>query len=220
MTEPLAKILNKQLFGGDPFIAEKGHVPELIDEGWASYPEVLDTVIDALKPNIILEVGVWLGQSTFNMLERALKHDPVASIVFIDTWLGSPEHWLNEEWKSQLRLKEGRSDIYSLFVDNVRVKGLQDHVLPMSMTSLQAAKLLNELDMSAELIYLDGAHDKDEVLSDIINYWPFLPIGGCMVGDDYCDPWPGVVEAVHEFKRDREDLEFVHSMDKFVFYKV
>ena len=90
----------------------------------------------------------------------------------------------------------------------------------MSMTSLQAAKLLNELDMSAELIYLDGAHDKDEVLSDINDYWQFLPVGGCMVGDDYCDEWPGVVAAVHEFKRDREDLEFVHSMDKFVFYKV
>ena len=208
-----------QLFGGDPFRSEPQHSPQFIDEGWASYPEVLDTVIDTLKPRMIIEVGVWLGQSTFNMLERALIHDPATSIICIDTWLGSPEHWLNNEWKLQLRLKEGRPDIYSLFVDNVRAKGYGDHILPMSMTSLQAAKLLTELEISADLIYLDGAHDKEEVLSDIEKYWPFLPVGGCMIGDDYCDPWPGVVEAVHEFKKDREDLEFVHSRDKFVFYK-
>ncbi len=181
---------------------------------------MLDTTIDALKPEVIFEVGVWLGQSSFNMLDRALSHNKAASLICIDTWLGSPEHWSNPEWKESLRLKDGRPDIYSLFVDNVRAKGLADHIVPLSMTSLQAAKILKSLEMSADLIYLDGAHDKDEVLADINNYWQFLPVGGCMVGDDYCDPWPGVVEAVHEFKRNHTDLEFVHSRDKFIFYKI
>ena len=41
-----------------------------------------------------------------------------------------------------------------------------------------------------------------------------------MVGDDYSDNWPGVVEAVHEFQEGRNDIEFVHVKDKFVLYKI
>ncbi len=220
MTVPAAKKLNQLLFDGNPFARSGDYEPAFVDEGWASYPEVLDTTIDVLKPKVIVEIGTWLGQSTFNMLERALCHDPEASIICVDTWLGSPEHWFNPEWKAGLRLENGRPNIYPIFIDNVCAKGFEDYIVPLNMTSLQAAKILHNLEVSPDLIYLDGAHDKDEVLADIENYWPFLNAGGCMVGDDYCDPWPGVVEAVHEFKQDRTDLEFQHARDKFVFYKI
>lgn len=220
MNGSVAEILNIQLFGGNPFEIEPSRPLEYVDEGWASYPEVLNTVIDSIKPNVIIEVGVWLGQSTFNMLERAQIYDPSVAMICIDTWLGSPEHWLNPEWSSQLRLRAGRPNIYSIFVNNVQIKGLQKSIVPMNMTSQQATKILHNLNVTADLVYLDGAHDKNEVISDITNYWPFLKIGGCMVGDDYCDEWPGVVEAVHEFKKDRDDIGFVHVKDKFVFYKI
>ncbi len=220
MTVPAAKKLNQQLFDGNPFACDDDYTPEFVDEGWASYPEVLDTTIDVLKPKVIVEIGTWLGQSTFNMLERALTHDPEASVICVDTWLGSPEHWFNPEWKAGLRLENGRPNIYPVFADNVRAKGYEDHIVPFSMTSLQAAKLLKTIEVSPALIYLDGAHDKDEVLADIVAYWPLLPTGGCMIGDDYCDEWPGVVAAVHDFKKDRADLDFQHARDKFVFYKI
>jgi hypothetical protein len=33
MTEPVAKILNNQLFGGDPFQSDKKLSPKFVDEG-------------------------------------------------------------------------------------------------------------------------------------------------------------------------------------------
>ena len=220
MTESIAKKLNFKLFGKNPFEVECHEPTRFVDEGWASYPEVLGTVIDVVKPTVIIEVGVWLGQSTFNMLDQAIVHDLSASIICIDTWLGSPEHWLNPKWNPQLRIQNGRPNLYSIFVSNVLAKGYQESIVPMNMTSSQAAKILLHHNLVADLVYIDGAHDKDEVNADIENYWPFLKLGGCMVGDDYSDNWPGVVEAVHEFQEGRDDIEFVHVKDKFVLYKI
>ena len=63
MIETVAIKLNRQLFGENPFEIESLPPLEFVDEGWASYPEVLNTVIDVVKPNVVIEVGVWLGQS-------------------------------------------------------------------------------------------------------------------------------------------------------------
>ena len=152
MTESIAKNLNLKLFGKNPFEVECQEPTKFVDEGWASYPEVLGTVIDVVKPTVIIEVGVWLGQSTFNMLDQALVHDLSASIICIDTWLGSPEHWLNPEWSPQLRIQNGRPNLYPIFVNNVLAKGYQESIVPMNMTSSQAAKILRHHNLVADLV--------------------------------------------------------------------
>jgi predicted O-methyltransferase YrrM len=50
---------------------------------------------------------------------------------------------------------------------------------------------------AADLIFIDGNHDYDDVRADIHNYFPFLAPGGIMFGDDF--GWAGVKKAVHEF---------------------
>ena len=34
-------------------------------------------------------------------------------------------------------------------------------------------------------------------MDDIENYWPLLKDDGIMCGDDYCEYWQGVIEAVN-----------------------
>lgn len=53
---------------------------------------------------------------------------------------------------------------------------------------------------SANLLFIDGAHDYEQVKKDIKNYWPKLKIGGNLLGHDYSrDPLHrGVVRAVKE----------------------
>jgi hypothetical protein len=47
----------------------------------------------------------------------------------------------------------------------------------------------------ADLIYLDGSHDYEDVACDIAAYRPLLTPGGVLFGDDY-DTWVDVRQAV------------------------
>jgi hypothetical protein len=49
----------------------------------------------------------------------------------------------------------------------------------------------------ADLIYIDGSHEYEDVISDIDSYLPLVRKGGIFFGDDYYG-WPGVAKAVDE----------------------
>ncbi len=51
-------------------------------------------------------------------------------------------------------------------------------------------------------VYIDGAHDHDNVAVDLRAWWPRVKPGGLLAGHDYCDSHPGVVEAVDAFARE------------------
>jgi predicted O-methyltransferase YrrM len=64
--------------------------------------------------------------------------------------------------------------------------------LPMPMPSSMACKIVEP----AQLIYIDGSHEYEDVKADCRNYWPLLQEGGVMFGDDF--DWPTVAQAVRE----------------------
>ncbi|MBY0429901.1 MAG: class I SAM-dependent methyltransferase, partial [Rhodospirillales bacterium] len=138
-------------------------------------------------------------QSAIHMTRRALRWRQDVSILCVDTWLGSSEHWLRREWRDRLRLVNGYPSLYHHFLANVARAGLDRHFVPLPMTSRDAAAVLREIDLQADLIYLDAGHDEASVREDIANYWPFVRPGGAMFGDDYEKIWPGVVTAVDDF---------------------
>lgn len=67
-------------------------------------------------------------------------------------------------------------------------------------TSVQAAAYLTEYVRGVDLVYLDGAHDYENVKTDIAAWWPLVRPGGVLAGDDYDTvEHPGVIQAVNEF---------------------
>ena len=159
-------------------------------------------------------MGTWKGASAFYMIERARRHQPDAVIVCVDTWLGSPEHYLTPLWRTQLNLKHGRARVYQQFLANVIHQGLTDCVIPLSMPSVQAAQLLEQLGIRAAMIHIDAAHDAGSVRQDIEAYWPLLVPEGVMVGDDYNPKWPGVIAAADAFLKSAPDIETSGAGDK------
>lgn len=129
----------------------------------------LKEFIQQINPKTVVEVGSWLGSSTrfiaSNMQEQGI-------LYAVDTWNGSVEH------EGDPRL----SSLYQQFLSNVIHTGLTDKIIPVRMTSLEAAKALN---IQADLIYLDGAHDTDSVREDILHWHPHLNEGGIFCGDDW-----------------------------------
>jgi len=80
--------------------------------------------------------------------------------------------------------------------------GLTSVVIPLPAPANIASKFLGYLldkdEMpTADLIFIDGNHDYDDVRADIANYFPLLSPGGIMFGDDFA--WAGVSKAVNEY---------------------
>jgi hypothetical protein len=72
-----------------------------------------------------------------------------------------------------------------VFLRNVIEAGLTDYIVPLPMPSLEAARFLFQLDISAKLVYVDGSHERHDAYLDMQNYFDnILEAGGAMLVDD------------------------------------
>jgi predicted O-methyltransferase YrrM len=157
-------------------------------QGWNSHDNVFQDLIELLEPSRIIEVGVWKGAASIHMAKITQRLGLRCEIVCIDTWLGSPEHFLaardGARYRS-LRLRNGFPQLYYTFLANVVREGVADRITPLPMTSESAVIALKHLKARADIIHIDAAHEYDPVLRDFRAYWPLLSERGVIVGDDY-----------------------------------
>ncbi|WP_174301849.1 class I SAM-dependent methyltransferase [Caulobacter sp. S45] len=169
-------------------------------QGWGSDHPVLRNAIEAIRPKIIVEVGTWKGASAIHMaaLTKALGLDTV--IICVDTWLGSPEHYLGrgEGWRESLLLRHGYPHLYFTFLSNVIRHDHVDCIVPLPSTSENAAYILKEKGIKPDLVYIDAAHEEEPAYRDIKAYWELLSPDGVLIGDDYLS-WEGVTRAAQRF---------------------
>ena len=170
--------------------------------GWHGEHPVFDNIIAEKAPGLIIEVGSWMGLSSVRMA-RALKHNGLfdTAIICVDTWLGSLEHWVEDEWRPALELTDGYPSFYKNFVSNILLTGHADDIVPLPMPSLMAARYLALHGIQADVIYVDGSHDEDDVYRDVVAYWELLAPGGVLFGDDF--PLPGVAASITRFSTER-----------------
>jgi len=149
--------------------------------GW--FPECNKKLLSkhiSRNTSVIVELGSWMGLSTRWFTDVA----PWASVVAIDHWKGGPE---NKDDPSLPRL-------YEQFVANCWNK--RSKIIPLRMTTSEGIKVLKDMCIKADLVYVDAGHEYNFVLNDIIDCGPFnCPI----VGDDFNpNRWEGVVRGVWE----------------------
>jgi hypothetical protein len=190
--------------------------------GWNGNSPFFERIIKETKPFLIIEVGSFLGQSAINMgnVIKLLEMD--TKILCIDTWLGSDEHW-RDDLCNLMHLfenfKNGISSLYDQFIQNVMISNLDDRIIPIPNTSTVGYKMMKWKNLKADLIYIDGSHDKDDVKKDIRMFWEILNHGGVMFGDDY-NSWKDVREAVDEASREMSLDLTVEDSNFWVFRKV
>lgn len=151
------------------------------------------------RPRLMLEVGTWLGRSAIMAAKyyTAQLQWREFTLVCIDTWLGSTEHWLRPQTRAALHLQHGHPTLYEHFLSNVSLAGLQEYLLPLPQTSINAARILAYHELQADWVYLDASHAETDVLLDLNHYWPLVAPGGVLFGDDW--NWPSVRQAVSDF---------------------
>src|SRR5947208_1485127 len=67
-------------------------------------PDVFVELISLTKPSLIIEVGTWKGHSANAMADSCKRMNLHTKIICVDTWLGSQEHYLIEQWRPELHI--------------------------------------------------------------------------------------------------------------------
>ena len=185
--------------------------------GWGGNSPAFDELLAEAKPKFIIEVGTWKGASALHMasvLDTLGLHD--TRILCIDTWLGALEFradLADPERFQALQCRHGYPTVYYQFLANVRHAGQEHRIIPFPFPSTTAALWILRTDLRADLIYIDGSHEEEDVYQDLLDYSPLLTPGGILFGDDWS--WTGVRNAVTRFADERK-TPIRHLHDKWL----
>lgn len=146
-------------------------------------------VCEAVRPTSILEIGSWMGSSAVAWRNTASRHNADATVYCIDTWLGSPEHYLkgnSTEWATErLAIDPKGPTFFEDFCFNVHQAGHAHFIRPMRADSHAALPWLKKLNAAFDVIYVDGAHDSISVWQDVSHAFEILAPQGIVCGDDF-----------------------------------
>jgi predicted O-methyltransferase YrrM len=138
------------------------------------------------------EVGCWYGRTTVLLLAAS---EPALQLHCVDTFRGSEEH--QEELKGKTYREDFERNIASL-------RGQRGYV--MEGFSHEIAALYP--DRFFDYVWIDAAHDYENVKRDIESWYPKLKSGGVLFGHDYPEPtdpnggFEELTKAVNETVRD------------------
>lgn len=150
-----------------PSVAEDHH-------GWFSKNGHIAFLRQFVGPKIqvVIELGSWLGKST----QWFFRHCPNAMVFAVDHWRGSAENHRDDETARKL------PTLFETFCVNMWPD--RHRVVPVKESTLEGMDALKRFGVSADLIYVDAAHDQDSVFSDVVTAWRLWP-GALLCGDDW-----------------------------------
>lgn len=168
--------------------------------GWGSDSPAFGELVEEIRPQRIIEVGTWKGGSALTLAGHLQRLGLDAEVLCVDTWLGALEMWENLDDPSRhgsLNLRHGYPSLYYTFLANVVRAGHEARITPFPVPSITAAQWCALRGVKADMIYIDGSHEEEDVYQDLIAWWDLVREGGVLFGDDW--DWDGVRLAVERF---------------------
>lgn len=179
---------------------------------------VFKSIIHRVKPNIIIELGSFLGYSALKMMDECISLNLSTKCICVDTWLGGSDHLINysrgtdSTFFKYHNLKNGISGVFDQFCINVVNKSYDKNIIPLPNTTDNAFVYLNTFNIKSDLIYVDASHTEEQTYKDIKNYYSLLNSEGVMFGHDI--NWEGVKNAVEQFCQEN-DLTYKSYYNKY-----
>jgi hypothetical protein len=164
--------------------------------GWFTFPNLYHQVVNHYSDNShFVEIGVWKGKSAAFMAVEILNSGKQIKFDCVDTWEGSEEHLDPNSGFFEENLINDKDWLFKHFLENINP--VKDVINPIRKPSLEAVSLYE--DNSLDFIFIDAAHDYENVLKDIQAWFPKVKsFTGVISGHDYS--WgPEVKRAVHDF---------------------
>lgn len=162
--------------------------------GWFDFQDIYSEMVAGAPLSAhFVEVGSWYGCSSAYMAVEIVNSGKTVQFDCVDTWLGSAEHTDPASGFYHPELATDPDVIYNAFLANLAP--VAANVTPVRKSSVEAAATYP--DGSLDFVFIDAAHDYENVRADIAAWWPKVKIGGYFGGHDYY--WAGVNQAVNEF---------------------
>jgi predicted O-methyltransferase YrrM len=132
-----------------------------------------ETIINTLKPESMLELGVWRGDFAAHMLSKCPS---IKRYYLLDPWRPLPE-W-NKPFNASTAVFD---DAYNATLEKTRFAA--DRVTILRGTTVEVIDRI--ADGSLDFAYVDGDHTLRGIAIDLINTYPKLRAGGWLAGDDF-----------------------------------
>lgn len=137
-------------------------------EGWL-FEEEGSKLQQLALDKTVLEIGSYLGRSTIAMAATAKK------VVAVDSHQNLPS---NLSLKPVPILPNGCQDTLDVFLENVKEF---DNIVPMIGRSEDIIPMLSR---DYDMVFIDGSHDKESVITDTMNSINVLKQGGILAWHD------------------------------------
>lgn len=165
----------------------KKHIYQDI-QGWFTFPNLYKQMVEKFgNGSHFVEIGTWLGKSASYMAVEIENSGKNIRFDCVDTWRGSDEH---KQWQEVVN-----DTLYQTFLKNI--EPVKQYINPIRKPSREASLLYD--DCSLDFVFIDAAHDYENVKNDIELWYPKVKSGGVLAGHDYEPTWKGLIQAVDEF---------------------
>ena len=165
--------------------------------GWYnSTQQTLDKLLAELNFNNGAEVGVCKGEHA----RALLRLNKNLKLLLVDPWC--PYNRLSQE-KADMRFDMCKK----------RLGHYEHRITYMKMSSMEAVRQVE--DRSLDFVYIDGLHEFDPVMMDIISWVPKVRPGGIVAGHDYYSFYQsGIIDAVNTYTKAHNINEWYTTRDK------
>lgn len=150
-------------------------------DGWMSEQELTWLAKQAVEHRCIVEIGSYLGRSTTAMLDHCS-----GMVYAIDDWKGPRDVYL---------AKAQRKVLYNKFLDNVEpyvIRGKLKAICGDYDDLYRSSVLIQSL--QPDMVFLDGSHETDDVIRDILFWKQRIVKGGLLCGHDI--NFPSISDAL------------------------
>ena len=111
----------------------------------------------------VIEIGSLYGLSTRHIASMLPEN---GKLYAIDSW-------------------EYHKLMYEQFLSNIVLTGMTQKIIPIKQRSDQAIEQMKSYGIMFDLIYVDGDHETEGVLTDLELYYPLVHSKGVICGDDW-----------------------------------
>lgn len=162
------------------------HYYQNIGEDWFTFPNLYKEMVQRFDNAHFVEVGCWKGRSVCYLAVEIINANKNIKVDCVDIF---------EYSNNQSDIGADKyENIYAQLLDNI--KPVRHIVNPIKGESYIVSKFYPF--KSLDFIFIDAAHDYDNVLKDIMSWFGRLKNGGIIAGHDY-ESSDGVRSAVNDF---------------------
>ena len=152
-------------------------------DGWMSDAELNWLSRKARGCNLVVEIGTWLGRSTYAM-GKSVGGKVITIDHFSPKSIGGSQSSFYEKCLPE-EVKDDPNWLYNLCLVNLSELIENGKVEVIRGNSDDVINSLQHLKNAVDMVFIDGDHSYDAVRRDIVNYKPLVRTGGLICGHDF-----------------------------------